>query len=213
MSEQQSDTPEQKPDAPEEQLPPYVIEGARSSRARCKTCRRKIDKGVLRIGILIEGPYGTGYLWHHLKCAARKQFERVEEAYGAEAWNVAKEPPSKVPPLDSLRELRDKSEERKATRKEIPYAELAPSGRARCKHCDELIEKGSVRIALGRTVEFGNQVRTAPINVHPACVAEAIQAEDCDTESDGFAGTLRAHTLEVPPEQLDRAIAEIGNLE
>ena len=34
----------------EEQLPPYVIEGARSSRSKCKTCRRSIDKGALRIG-------------------------------------------------------------------------------------------------------------------------------------------------------------------
>ena len=33
----------------EESLPPYVIEGARSSRSKCKTCRRKIDKDVLRL--------------------------------------------------------------------------------------------------------------------------------------------------------------------
>ena len=64
------------PGAVEPKLAAYVIEGARSSRSRCKSCRRKIDKGVLRIGVLIEGPYGTGYLWHHLRCAARRQFER-----------------------------------------------------------------------------------------------------------------------------------------
>ena len=73
----------------EEQLPPYVIEGARSARSKCKTCRKKIDKDVLRIGILIEGPYGTGYMWHHLKCAARRMYDKVEEAYSMEAWKFA----------------------------------------------------------------------------------------------------------------------------
>ena len=94
-----SDTPNQTP--PEEQpkdaqpepaepeLPPFVIEGARSSRSKCKACRRKIDKGALRIGILIEGPYGTGYMWHHIKCAARRHLHRVEEAYELEAWKEA----------------------------------------------------------------------------------------------------------------------------
>ena len=77
-------------EATEKPLPAYVIEGARSSRSRCKTCRRKIDKGGLRIGMLIEGPYGTGYLWHHLRCAARRRFEQVQEAYEAEAWKEAK---------------------------------------------------------------------------------------------------------------------------
>ena len=84
----------------QEEMAPYVIEGARSSRSRCKTCRRTIDKGALRIGMLIEGPYGTGYLWHHLRCAARRQFDRVAEAYEAEAWKEAKEAPSKVPELE-----------------------------------------------------------------------------------------------------------------
>ena len=54
--------------APEEELAPYLIEAARSSRSKCRTCKRKIDKDLLRIGILLEGPYGTGYLWHHLTC-------------------------------------------------------------------------------------------------------------------------------------------------
>ena len=138
----------------EEQLPPYLIEGARSSRSRCKTCRRKIDKGALRIGILIEGPYGIGYLWHHIRCAARQQFEKVEEAYGLEAWKGAKEPLAKVPSLDELRKYSEETEEKKRVRKQIPYAELDPSGRAKCKHCGEPMEKGSLRVVLGRAVYF-----------------------------------------------------------
>ena len=195
----------------EEQLPPYVIEGARSSRSKCKTCRRSIDKGVLRIGILIEGPFGTGYLWHHLKCAARRQLERVEEAYEAEAWKEAKDPPSEVPPIEELRKLQEEAEQRKKERRDPPYAERDPSGRAKCKHCDEPMEKGSLRVVLGREVSFGRQVRTTPINVHPRCVPAELMAEDCGTEIDGFEDALRANS-KIDPVEVDAALREIGEL-
>jgi hypothetical protein len=193
-----------------EQLPPFVIEGARSSRSRCKTCRRKINKDTLRIGMLIEGPYGTGYLWHHLTCAARKRFERVAEAYRLEAWKEAKQPPAKVPPLDDLRKTSEQSAQRARQRRDLPYAELDPSGRAKCKHCAEPLDKGGVRIVMGRNVEFGNQVRVGPVNVHPRCVASELASEECAIEADGLEAALRANTRDVPADLLDAALAEIG---
>jgi hypothetical protein len=207
-----SETPT--PEVPEEQeLPPYVIEGARSSRSRCKTCRRGIDKETLRLGILIEGPYGTGYMWHHLKCAARRRFDQVVEAYEQESWNNAKVPPENVPPLEKMRKLHEQADQQRKERKQLPYTEPAPSGRARCKHCNELIEKDSMRVVLGRAVEFGNQLRTAPINVHPQCVAEALQEEDCATEAEGFAGALHSNSGEVSAERLQEVLSAIGDLE
>jgi hypothetical protein len=201
------------PDAPEEELPPFVIEGARSGRSRCKVCRRTINKETLRLGILIEGPYGTGYLWHHLNCAARRKFEQVEQAYEDQAWNNAKTPPEKVPAIDELRKLREEAESRRQNRKQIPYAELAPTGRAKCKHCGEPLEKGSVRVTLGRGVYFGSQVRTGPINVHPRCVAAELKADDCTTEVEGFEGALRANTTDLDADQLNSLVAEIGELD
>lgn len=198
--------------AEEEKLPLYVIEGARSSRSRCKVCRRAISKDTLRLGVLIEGPYGTGYLWHHLTCAARRKFENVEEAYELEAWNEAKTPPGKLPSLDELRKMSEVAEERKQQRKQIPYAEPAPSGRAKCKHCEQPIDKGSVRVVLGRGVYFGSQIRTAPINVHPQCVAAELKSEDCTTEIEGFEAALRANSADVPVDALDSLIAGIGQL-
>ena len=196
----------------EEQLPPYVIEGARSSRSGCKTCRRKIDKGTLRLGILIEGPFGTGYMWHHLKCAARRQFERVEEAYELEAWKEAKDEPEGVPPLAELEKLRQEAEERKKKQRALPYVELAPSGRSKCKHCTEPIEKGAPRVVLGRHVEFGRQVRTTPINLHPRCVPAELMAPDCAHEPEGFADVLREHSADLAA-RLDAVLAEIGPLD
>jgi hypothetical protein len=196
----------------EAELPTYVIEGARSARSKCKTCRRKIDKDALRLGILIQGPYGTGYLWHHLKCAARRQFDKLEEAYAQEAWKAAKVPPRNVPPLETLEQYRRAAEERRKARKELPHVEVDPSGRARCKHCNEPIEKGTMRVVLARAVYFGTQVRMSPINVHPRCVAAELHADDCGTEAEGFAEALRAHSADQPAEKIEAVLAEIGEL-
>jgi hypothetical protein len=196
--------------ADEQEMAAFIIEGARSSRAKCKTCRRKIDKDTLRLGILIEGPYGQGYLWHHLRCAAKKQFEKVEEAYGLESWNNAKQPPQKVPDLEDLRKLKAADDEKKKERKTIPYTEPDPSGRAKCKHCEEPIEKGSMRIILGREVEFGGVVRVGPINVHPRCAAEAMLAPDCATPAEDLADGLRANSRDVTDAQLQAVLDESG---
>ena len=187
----------------EPELPPYIIEGARSGRSRCKSCRQLIELGGLRIGVLVEGPYGVGHMWHHLRCAARRFFPKVEEAYGLEAWQYAKVPPEDVPPL------KEEAEKKKKDKKELPYAELAPSGRAKCKHCDELIEKGSPRVVIGRAVEFGQQTRTTPINVHPGCVADALEAEDCATEVDGFTEALRRNSTGLDETVIDAVVGEV----
>jgi Poly(ADP-ribose) polymerase and DNA-Ligase Zn-finger region len=206
------ETPSPAPEAPQEKLPPYVIEGARSSRSKCKTCRKKIDKDVLRLGVLIEGPYGIGYLWHHLTCAAKRRLDDVEEAYATEAWKEAKVPPDDVPSIEELRKLHEEAEEKRQSRQRIPYAEVDPSGRAKCKECGALMEKGSLRVVLGREVEFGNQFRTMPIQVHPACVATAIEREDCSTEAAGFAEALRANSQGLDAEKTASVIEAVGEL-
>jgi hypothetical protein len=205
-------TMDEQQETAEQQLPPYIIEGARSGRSRCKTCRRTIQKGALRMGIRIEGPYGTGYLWHHLKCAARRQIDRVEEAYGLQAWKEAKDPPARVPDIEVLRHHAEKADERRRQRKNPPYAELDPSGRAACKQCGEPIEKGAVRIVLGRRVHFGNQVRTAPIHVHARCVPAALRAEDNATDAEGLGEALRASSPDLPSDRLEAALLEIRQL-
>ena len=196
---------------PEEELPPYRIEAARSSRSRCRTCRRGIDKGKLRLGVLLEGPYGTGYLWHHLTCAARRRLDDVEAAYEQPAWepDLADE----IPSLDELRKLKEETDRRKAARHDPPYVERAPSGRAKCKHCEETIEKGAFRVVLLREVRFGSQVRGMPINVHPRCVGAELRAEDCLTETDGFEEALRANTPELSEEDAVEVLGLVGELE
>ena len=139
--------------------------------------------------------------------------QALEEAYAAKAWNVAKVVPEKVPPLEELKASAEKSEQRKKEKRELPYAEVDPSGRAKCKHCDEKIEEGAFRVVLLREVRFGNQIRGGPINVHPKCVAAELRAEDCMTEVEGFEGALRANTTDLDADQLNSLVAEIGELD
>jgi hypothetical protein len=192
--------------APIEQLPPYRVEGARSARSSCKGCRKKIDKGVLRLGVLIEGPFGTGYLWFHLKCAAKRRIEDVEAAYAEKAWdeNVA------VPSIESLRELAAEAAEEKKERKTAPYVEVAPSARSKCKHCSEGIDQGAPRVVILRAVEFGNQVRNGPIAVHPHCVAAALEAPDSASEAAGLRAALRENSRDIDAAVLERALKELG---
>lgn len=205
-------TPE---DDPEEALAPYVIERARSGRSKCKTCQRKIDQDALRLGVLVEGPFGAGHMWHHLVCAAKRMFERVEEAYGGRAWEAAKVPPdpADLPDLDELRQVAEKAaverEKRDKEKKTLPYAEIAPSNRSKCKQSGEPIPKGAVRIVLGKEAHFGNQVRTAPFAVLPAHVQDALQDPEIPHDPDELADALRAHS-DIDRDLLEEAIAEAG---
>lgn len=210
MDEETKTPPAAEP--PEEKKPEHLIEHAPSGRSRCKGCRRTIDKGALRVGFVFEGPYGVGFLWHHLTCAARRRPEDLEAAYAASAWENAKVPPTGIPELATLKANVEKAEKKRAVKKEIPYAELDPSGRAKCKHCEKPLAKGDPRVVLGRAVEFGSQTRVGPINVHVGCVVEALDADDCDTDASGFAAELRANSASLEPAQVEEILKAIGNL-
>ena len=105
---------------PEEEYADYIIEGARSSRSKCKTCRKAIEKDVLRLGILIEGPYGIGYLWHHLTCAAKRRIDDVEVAFEQQAWEKAKLRPNNIPSIEEMRSINKKSQLKRENSKKIP---------------------------------------------------------------------------------------------
>ncbi len=192
----------------EKQLAPYCIEYARSSRSKCKTCRKAIDKGIVRIGVLIEGPFGTGYLWHHLTCLARRQIESVEEAYGGDYTA----PGVQRPPIEELRKLAEVAEQKRKEKQEAPYVELASTGRSKCAQCGELIAEGAFRVVVLRSVEFYGQVRNGPIKVHAKCVAAALQKEDAATEVDGFADAVRENS-KISKDDVEKALSEIGELE
>src|SRR5215510_735764 len=112
-----------------------VIEEAKSGRASCRTCRKAIAKGELRLGVETQTQFSDtpSLQWHHLLCAAGK--------LPAELKVALDEYPGQVPnraELDAA--LADAAKKAAAKPAGFPYADRAPTGRARCMQCGQAIE-------------------------------------------------------------------------
>ena len=120
---------------------PDSIQAAPTGRAKCRGCGNAIAKGELRFGETGPNSYGEGEAtsWFHLSCAALMRPEKLEPVLAAST-----EP---LPEQDFLAETaRFGIEHRRLPR--LVRAERASSGRAHCRSCRELIEKGDWRFAL-----------------------------------------------------------------
>jgi hypothetical protein len=141
---------------------PDSIQAAPTGRAKCRGCGKAIAKAELRFGETGPNSFGEGEAttWFHLPCAAFMRPEKLEPVVAAYA-----EP---LPERDFLLEAaRFGIEHRRLPR--LVRAERASSGRAHCRSCRELIDKGEWRFAL-QTFEEG---RPTPIGtIHVSC-AEA----------------------------------------
>ncbi|HTQ07752.1 MAG TPA: hypothetical protein VMI54_28050 [Polyangiaceae bacterium] len=137
---------------------PDTIALAPTARSKCRACGRTIDKGVLRFGEAEANPFGEGETqrWFHLDCAALRRPER---------FGPALEATPDVPERDVLAGLaRAGLEHPRLVR--LTGVERAPSGRAHCRHCREIIEKGALRVAL----EIWEDGRFSPMgSVHVTC--------------------------------------------
>lgn len=136
----------------------HAIERASSGRAKCRGCDEKIAKDEWRFGERQPNAFGEGEmtLWFHPRCAAYKRPEPFLETLAA------------VPATEDWADLaaaaRFGIEHRRVPR--INGAERAPTGRARCRHCRELIDKDQWRIGL----VFFQDFRFEPGGfVHAAC--------------------------------------------
>jgi ribosomal protein L37AE/L43A len=118
-----------------------TLEVAASGRSKCRGCGKQIAKGELRLGERLPNPFGEGeaVYWFHPLCAACMRPEPFLGALGRAA-----EPP---PDAEWLRAAAEVG----AAHRRLPRlarAERASSGRARCRHCRELVEKGAWRLVL-----------------------------------------------------------------
>lgn len=147
----------------------HVIEPAASGRAKCRGCGKAIAKDELRFGERQPNAFGDGEmtLWLHLTCAAYKRPEPLLETLGEEAYVD----------LDSRNELERIAETSAAHRRlpRIDGASRAPTSRARCRACKELIEKDAWRIDL----VFFEGYRFQPSGyVHVECAGDYFETTD-----------------------------------
>lgn len=119
----------------------HVVERATSGRAKCRACKQPITKGTLRLGEAVPNPFGEGDAvhWYHLSCGAVRRPEAFLDAVEA--------PNEQIEDEEALVDYARHSTQHRRLRR-FAKLEPAPSGRARCKQCRELIEKGDLRLAL-----------------------------------------------------------------
>lgn len=143
----------------------HVFEIAPSGRSKCRGCGERIAKDSLRFGERLANPFGDGEMthWHHPACAAHRR---------------------PAPLLETLIDYpqRDDPENDKATLMEdadhaVSYPQLqrlgniekASSGRARCRHCNALINMGDWRLPL---IFFTDDTYNTSGFIHVTCAKE-----------------------------------------
>ena len=138
---------------------PSVIERASTGRAKCRVCGQAIARGDERFGEALPNAYGEGdaMFWFHVPCAACARPEALLPVLDQSSMSAKERAP-----LEAL--ARAGVSDGRLCR--ILRAERASSGRAKCRHCRELIENGAWRIAL-QIFEDG---RFTPIGtIHASC--------------------------------------------
>lgn len=178
-----------------------VIEEAKSGRASCRTCKKAIAKGELRLGVETQTQFSDtpSLQWHHLLCAATKHPDELKAAlaeYTGEVPNRAE--------LDAAMEAAAKKGAAKPAA--FPYVDKAPTGRAKCMACEQPIEKASFRVAVERELEIGANVTRGAGYLHPACVAANL--ESVGGALDELIEGLRANS-KLTEAELDGVIADI----
>ncbi|MDB4943969.1 MAG: hypothetical protein JWP97_3503 [Labilithrix sp.] len=178
----------------------HVIEVAKSGRAGCRTCRNPIPKGELRFGEESPNAFGepgdVSFRWHHLKCAAQKLPDELKSALATYEGDV--------PDREELDKLMAEAEASKPP--PFPYADRAPTGRARCQACGEAIAKGGLRVAIERDLERGMGVTKGAGYLHPACAAAYV--EEHGGNHDTLTSELRTNTR-LPDADLDELFAQV----
>jgi Poly(ADP-ribose) polymerase and DNA-Ligase Zn-finger region len=148
---------------------PDTIEIATSGRAKCRGCGQPIGKGALRFGERHPNAFGDGEmtLWFHPRCAAYKRPEPFLAALaGASLYKI-----------EDASDLEAAAQFGVAHRRvpRINGAERAPTGRARCRSCRELIERGAWRIPL----VYFEESRFEPSGfVHATCAHDYFSTVD-----------------------------------
>ena len=162
---------------------PHTIELATSGRAKCRGCGEPIPKGALRLGERLPNPFAEGEMthWFHPTCAAYKRPDPLLEALGT----------TELPIKSSARlerQARHSAAHRRLPR--VNGAQRSPTGRARCRSCHELIEKGGWRIPL----VYYEDGRFQPSGfVHAKCSAEYFGTVDLIERVRHFSPELTDH--------------------
>jgi hypothetical protein len=146
----------------------HKIEPAPTGRASCRGCKKGIAKGDLRFCEEFQNPYGDegglSFRYWHLSCASEKMANELRGALTAYDGEV----PDRAGLEASIAGH---------AKPELPHAERAPNGRARCRFCDATIQKGELRVAFERVFDGPMGPQKGAGYVHPACLPRYVDRE------------------------------------
>jgi ribosomal protein L37AE/L43A len=178
-----------------------VIEEAKSGRASCRTCKKTIAKGELRLGVETQTQFSDtpSMQWHHLLCAAQKLPDELKAALPEYTGDI----PNRAE-IDAA--LADSAKKAAAKPAGFPYVDKAPTGRARCMQCGQSIDKGAFRVAVERELEVGANVTRGAGYLHPRCVAGNL--ENIGGSLEDVIEGVRTHS-KLSEDELDGVIADL----
>lgn len=139
----------------------HVIEEAKSGRSKCRGCGSSIAKGELRFGERLPNPFaddGDMTLWFHIVCGAMRRPASFGEMLDHELIEQG----------EALGALVAAGVEHYRLER-IAGVEKAASGRAKCRHCRESIEKDAWRIPL---VFFEEGMFNSSGFIHVSCAKD-----------------------------------------
>ena len=149
---------------------PHKIEVASTGRARCRGCKEAVAKGDARFAEEFQNPYsedgGMSFRYWHLPCAAKALANELAPALAAYDG-----------PIDDALRTETQALILANMRPEMPYADQASSGRAKCRACDETIKKGEWRVAFERVFDSPMGPQKGAAYVHPRCLARYLERE------------------------------------
>lgn len=159
----------------------HSLELATSGRATCRGCGHKIAAATLRLGESVPNTFaddgGMTTHWYHPVCGALRRPEAFLAALSESQHGGAEAPPHDGALPDDSGVLRAEAEAGVAHHRlpRVSTASLAPTGRATCRSCKALIDKGSWRIAL----VYYEEGRFSPSGfIHAACAGSYLESTD-----------------------------------
>lgn len=163
----------------------HSFEVAPSGRSKCRGCGLAIAKGEVRFGERLPNPFGDGDMvhWHHPKCACLRRPEPFLQACGGATVTQLEVGQHDINKLKLLAE--QQQQHRRLCR--LGTAQQASSGRARCRHCKELIAKDHWRLPL---IFFEEGTYASAGFIHVQCASDYCEGADVWPVIEHFAGLL-----------------------
>ncbi|KAJ0967276.1 hypothetical protein J5N97_024193 [Dioscorea zingiberensis] len=129
---------------------PWKAEYAKSGRSSCKSCKTPIDKEQLRLGKMVTATQFDGFMpmWNHADCILKKknQIKSLDDVEGLDLlrWDDQQKLRKYMEGTTSSTSTPSKTSTVDNSECAI---EVSQTSRASCRHCNEKIMKGTVRVS------------------------------------------------------------------